>query len=74
MTQLVYVFILGETVWSSLFAVLMPVTYEELIKYSEALNTMRIIIKTIWNKVNRRHDVLLGVEGRVVTSSYLVPR
>lgn len=73
MTQLVYVFILGKTVWSSLFAIFMPVTCEELIKYSEVLNTVRIIIKTIWNKVNHRHDVLLGVEGRVVTSSYLVP-
>lgn len=54
MTQLVHVFILGETVWSSLFAVGMYAACGELIKYKEVLNTMRKIIKPSWNMVTYR--------------------
>lgn len=41
MTQLVYFLICGETIWSSLFAIVIHVTSGELIKYSKELNTVR---------------------------------
>lgn len=54
MTQLEHVFILGKTVWSSLFAVGMHVPWGELIKYKEVLDTMRKVMKQSWNVVTYR--------------------
>lgn len=44
-----------ETIWSSLFAIVMHMTCGELIKHSEELNTMRGLIEQSWNKVTYRH-------------------